>query len=228
MGSPDVSIVTAAYNAAAYIERALESVRRGTIDRSRVEHIVVDDASTDGTAAIVDAFDAPYVHLVENERNVGGTEACNRGIESARGEYVVVLDSDDEFLPLLVERSVGVLRARPNIDFVYCDYYERFPDGERVVDTGEEVLNTVKVGIAHRIEHLRAFGAYDPEMVFAEYDLLLRYLDAGLEGFHIPEPLFVYHRRANSVTGDSARVAASKTELKEKFGEDVRVRGYDI
>ena len=59
MGSPDVSIVTAAYNAAAYIERALESVRRGTIDRSRVEHIVVDDASTDGTAAIADAFDAP-------------------------------------------------------------------------------------------------------------------------------------------------------------------------
>lgn len=226
--SPDVSIVTAAYNAAEYVERALESVRRGTIDESRIEHVVVDDASTDETTAIVEAFDAPYVRLIENERNVGGTEACNRGIEEARGEYVVVLDSD-EFLPSLVERMAAVLTTRSNVDFVYCDYYEGFPDGEEtVVETGADVLNTVKVGVMHRAEHLRKFDAYDPRVIFSEYDLLLRYLDAGLEGYHIAEPLFVYHRREDSCTSDDARVAAGKAELREKHGEDVRIRGYEI
>ncbi|WP_458191189.1 glycosyltransferase family 2 protein [Haladaptatus sp. NG-WS-4] len=82
MTSPDVSIVTAAYNSADYIERALESVRQQTIDDSRIEHIVVDDSSTDETAAIVESFAASYVRLIENEQNSGnGTIPCNQGIE---------------------------------------------------------------------------------------------------------------------------------------------------
>jgi len=229
MSSPDVSIVTAAYNAAEYVERALESVRRQTIDESRIEHVVVDDASTDETAALVEAFDAPYVRPIENERNLGGTEARNRGIEAARGDYLVILDSDDEFLPSLTERMAEALTTRPDVDFVYSDYYERFPDGEEVVvETGTEILNTVTVGVMHRTERLREFDAYDPEMIFSEYDLLLRYLDAGLDGYHIPEPLFVYHRRADSYTANDTRVATGEAELKEKHGEDVRIRGYEI
>lgn len=228
MTSPDISIVTAAYNSADYIGRALESVRRQTIDDSRIEHIVVDDGSTDETAAIVDSFEASYLRLVENERNSGsGTIACNQGIERARGDYVVILDSDDEFLPSLVERSADVLAARSDIDFVYTDYYEQFPDGRReIVETGADVMNTVKVGVMHRTDRLRQFDAYDPELIFAEYDLLMRYLDAGLDGRHVSDPLFVYHRRKDSQTGDSTRVEAGKEELREKYGEDAEIRGY--
>ncbi len=73
----------------------------------------MNDGSTDGTAGIVESFEVPYLRLVESEENSGdGTVACNRGIEHARGEYVVVLDSDDEFLPSLVERSLDVLSRR--------------------------------------------------------------------------------------------------------------------
>lgn len=228
MSTPDVSIVTAAYNAAEYVERALESVRRQTIDHARIEHVVVDDASTDGTAAVVDGFDAPYLRLVERDRNSGdGTVACNEGIRRARGEYVVVLDSDDEFLPPLVERMADVLSTHRDVDFVYADYYEQFPDGERVrVNTGEDILDTVKVGIMHRTERLREFGLYDPEMVFSEYDLLLQYRRAGVTGHHVPEPLFVYHRRRGSYTSDDARVDAGREELRQEFGEDIQVRDY--
>lgn len=228
MARPAVSIVTAAYNSADYIERALVSVRRQTVESSRIEHIVVDDGSTDETAAIVESFDAPYVRLVENEENSGdGTVACNLGIERARGEYVVVLDSDDAFLPTLVERSLDTISTHDDADFVYTDYYEQFPDGNReVVKTGTDIMNTVKVGVLHPTDQLREFGTYDPEMIFAEYDLLRRYLDAGLVGYHIPEPLFVYHRRRDSQTGDDALVEAGKAELREKYGEEFRIRGY--
>ncbi|WP_423746388.1 glycosyltransferase (plasmid) [Haladaptatus sp. SPP-AMP-3] len=230
MTAPDVSIVTAAYNSAEYIERALESVRRQTVGTDRIEHIVVDDGSTDETASIVESFEAPYLRLVENEENSGnGTVACNRGIERARGEYVVVLDSDDAFLPSLVERSFDAFSTREEVDFVYTDYYERFPDGEReLVETGGDITKTVKVGTMHRTDRLEEFGLYNPEMIFAEYDLLFRYLDAGLAGYHVSEPLFVYHRRRNSQTDDSTRVEAGKSELREKFGENVRIRAYDF
>lgn len=96
MATPKISIVTAAYNSADFIERALESVRQQTIDDSQIEHIVVDDGSTDETAAIVDSFEAPYLRLQRLEENTGnGTIACNTGIEMACGDYVTVLDSDD-------------------------------------------------------------------------------------------------------------------------------------
>ncbi|GAA5054289.1 hypothetical protein GCM10025751_32610 [Haladaptatus pallidirubidus] len=116
-----------------------------------------------------------------------------------------------------------------DIDFVYPDYYEQFPDGSReTVRTGDDIMNTVKVGMMHRADHLRRFNLYDPEMIFAEYDLLLQYLNAGLTGYYIPDPLFVYHRRRDSQTGDSARVKAGKEELKDKHGEDTEIRGYQI
>jgi glycosyltransferase involved in cell wall biosynthesis len=86
MAAPEISIVTAAYNSADYIKRTLESIQQQTIDNSRIEHIVVDDGSTDETAEIVESFEASYVHLVKNERNSGdGTVSCNQGIEQAEG-----------------------------------------------------------------------------------------------------------------------------------------------
>ena len=230
MSTPTVSVVTAAYNSAEYIERALESVGGQTMDERRIEHIVVDDGSTDETVELVESFESPSVRLIEKEKNSGnGTVACNRGIERARGEYVTVLDSDDKFLPTLLERSCEILETNEGLDFVYPDYYEQFPDGERrVVETGEDIMNTVKVGMLHRTDRLHEFGSYDSEMIFAEYDLLLRYLDAGLDGFHVPDPLFVYHRQSNSVTSDSKRVKAGKAELREKYGEDIRIREYQL
>lgn len=92
----------------------------------------------------------------------------------ARGDYVTVLDSDDEFLPSFVERSSEILTSDSSVDFVYTDYYERFPDGkQKVVKTGADVMKTVKVGMMHRADHLRQVGLYDPDLSFAEYDLLM-------------------------------------------------------
>ncbi|WP_435153670.1 glycosyltransferase family 2 protein [Haladaptatus sp. DFWS20] len=230
MSSPDVSIVTAAYNSADYIKQALESLRQQTIDDSRIEHLVVDDCSTDETAAIVESVETSYLRLIQKQENSGnGTIAWNHGIEHARGEYVVILDSDDEFFPSLVERSSDVLVQNDDVDFVYTDYYERFPDGTwEIVETDAAILNTVTVGVMHRTDHLRQFGLFDPEMIFAEYDLLLRYLDAGFDGQHIADPLFVYHRRRDSQTADSDRVDAGKEELRNKFGDDARIREYRV
>ncbi|WP_458191187.1 hypothetical protein [Haladaptatus sp. NG-WS-4] len=117
----------------------------------------------------------------------------------------------------MVERASEILTDRSDIDFVYTDYYEQFPDGMReIVETGTDIMNTVKVGVMHRTDQLRQFDVYDPDMIFAEYDLLLQYLDAGLDGYHIPDPLFVYHRRRDSQTGDRAHVEAGKEELRNK------------
>lgn len=106
----------------------------------------MDDGSTDGTTAVVESFEASYLHFIENEQNSGsGTIACNQGIQRAHGEYTVILDSDDEFLPTLIEQSSDILMANDDVDFVYSDYYDRFPDKSRkTVETDTDILNTVK------------------------------------------------------------------------------------
>jgi hypothetical protein len=127
----------------------------------------------------------------------------------------------------LGEREADILTAHNEVDFVYPDYYEQFPDGTReIVRTGDEIMKTVKVGMMHRADHLQRFNLYDPEMIFAEYDLLLRYLNAGLTGYRISDRLFVYNRQRDSQTGDSARVKDGKEELKDKYGENAQIRGY--
>ncbi|MFZ1988674.1 MAG: glycosyltransferase family 2 protein, partial [Alphaproteobacteria bacterium] len=90
---PRVSVVIPVYNRANLICRAVESVLRQTY--SPYEVIVVDDASSDKSAAIAEAIRDPRVQVIRNEVNRGGGAARNIGIDAALGDYIAFLDSDD-------------------------------------------------------------------------------------------------------------------------------------
>jgi succinoglycan biosynthesis protein ExoO/succinoglycan biosynthesis protein ExoU len=94
----DVSIIIPAYNATATINRAVASALAQT-DRD-LEVLVVDDASTDATASVVAriARQDNRVHLLTSAVNCGPAAARNRGIGQAQGDWIAVLDADDEFL----------------------------------------------------------------------------------------------------------------------------------
>ncbi|MEU2420854.1 glycosyltransferase [Streptomyces sp. NPDC007851] len=92
-----VTVVVAAYNASATLDRALRSALRQT--HRNVEVVVVDDASTDGTLAVAEehARRDPRVRIVARPQNSGGVGAPrNNGIEAASGQYLMFLDADDE------------------------------------------------------------------------------------------------------------------------------------
>lgn len=96
---PIVSVVIATFNSARYVEAAVSSVLRQSLQS--IELIVVDDCSSDDTVAVVKKHHArdSRVRLVQLERNAGPATARNRGIELARGEWLAILDSDDLFAP---------------------------------------------------------------------------------------------------------------------------------
>ena len=103
-GPRRISVVLPAYNRAATIERALRSVLDQTVPVDEV--IVVDDASTDATAAIVAAVAAqdPRVVLLRRPRNAGANAARNAGLDRATGTLIAFQDSDDVWAPDFVER----------------------------------------------------------------------------------------------------------------------------
>lgn len=107
---PDVSVIIPAYNEAAGIAATVQSMAESTYP-GRLEIIVVDDGSTDDTAAIARSLGIPYVHVI-TQPNSGKPGALNTGIAAAQSEVLVMVDGDTVFEPGTIERLVAPMRDR--------------------------------------------------------------------------------------------------------------------
>jgi glycosyltransferase involved in cell wall biosynthesis len=105
-----VSVVVPAYNAAPYIQCAIGSVLDQTV--ADFELIVVDDCSTDQTAAIVSSFSDPRIKLLRTQHNSGVSGARNLGISQAEGALIALLDADDWWSPQKLELQIQALEAQ--------------------------------------------------------------------------------------------------------------------
>lgn len=124
--SPLVSILTPCFNSAEYLQRCLDSV--AAQDYPRVEHIIQDGASTDGTWHILEGC-AGRVDWV-SEPDAGQSDALNKALQRCRGEIILVLNADDELLPHAASWAVTQLNAYPEAAAVYGDQYYIGPEGE--------------------------------------------------------------------------------------------------
>ena len=114
----DISVVIPAYNSAAHIGRAIDSVLAQT--RPPEEIIVVDDGSTDDTSRIVRSY-GDKVRLIE-QANAGASAARNTGIHAARGEWIALLDADDQWLPTRLALQTEIMERYPNLGWVTGNY----------------------------------------------------------------------------------------------------------
>ncbi len=117
-----VSVITPCHLVERFIPRVLNSVAAQTF--TDWEHIVVDDGSPDGTAALVAERVAvePRLSLLR-QANAGVIAARNRGFDASdpATSYVLFLDGDDELKPTMLERMVGYLDAHPDVSMLFCE-----------------------------------------------------------------------------------------------------------
>jgi glycosyltransferase involved in cell wall biosynthesis len=109
-----ITCIVPVYNGEKYLADALGSILHQTY--RPIEIIVVDDGSTDGTAAIAKSFGAAVRYL--NQSNAGPAAARNLGLDAAEGEFIAFLDADDLWHTEKLERQMARFRARPELD--YC------------------------------------------------------------------------------------------------------------
>src|SRR5258705_1775548 len=183
---PLISIVLPAYNGATYLGQALQSC----LDQSYPawELIVVDDASTDATPAIVREFamQDSRVHCIRHETNRRLPGALNTGFAAARGEFLTWTSDDNLYRVTALETMAAVLTEKPDVDFVYADF-------DVIDEAGQFVQTNVAVPPIQLIQQYfcvpcflyrrpghEQLGAYAEDLFLAEdYEYWLRIFLSG-------------------------------------------------
>lgn len=182
MDSPSVSIVTPSFQQAGYLERALRSVLEQGYPR--LEYIVIDGASTDGSLEILHRY-ADRLAAFVSEPDQGQTDALNKGFARSTGDILAWLNADDVYRPGAVREAVDFLVDNPDVGMVYgnADFIDsqghvigRFPAAQ----TDYRRLRQGYVHIPQQAAFFRAswwrqVGPLDPSFYFAmDYDLWVR------------------------------------------------------
>jgi glycosyltransferase involved in cell wall biosynthesis len=157
-----VSIITPSYNQAAYLEQTILSVLNQ--DYPRIEYIVADGASTDGSVEIVKKYADKFVYWV-SEKDHGQAEAINKGFARATGDIVAWLNSDDYYLQGTVSAAVRVFEENPDAVLVYGNML--------AVDEHGETFNTLNYKPL-RLEDLLCFQIIGQPAVFMRRSALQR------------------------------------------------------
>jgi hypothetical protein len=211
--SPEVTVIMAAHNAAAYIAESIQGVLDQTYPDFQL--LVVDDCSTDSTRDIVRSHTDPRIKLIALERNVGPGAARNLAMRTAATELVANNDADDVSLPERLERQVAYMRAHPECVLLGSAFKQVLDDGTPAGDYFPPVdpalvkwmlFNHNVVGNStamFRRETALSVGGYDETLRYAEdYALWIALAGAG-EVANLPDVLVRY--RLNSAGLTAAR-----------------------
>ena len=208
---PLVSVVTPSFNQAKFLKRTIESVL--SQDYPRLEYIIVDGGSSDGSQAIINNYVDRLAWWV-SEPDRGQTDAINKGFAHAHGEILAWLNSDDTWAPGTVVSAVREFAQRPTCGLIYGDA-NYINAEERVIGrfpAAQTNYHLLRQGFVHipqqasffRADLWRSLGPLDPDLYFAmDYDLWVR-IARHAQVQYIPQTWgnFRLHDTAKTIAAD--------------------------
>lgn len=222
-----VSVILPVFNAACFLERALDSIKNQSYPTDRIEVLLVDDGSTDESLRIAEKY-AHKLHDLKvcSQPNQGVSSARNLAILLSNGDLIAFLDADDRWLPDKISKQVAVLEATPNVGLVHCGCTFVDQNGMRLkdwsrrsrVDQGDVLLEyicdffliTSSVMIPRFV--LDDVGCFNESLKVGEdNDLFLRIVASYPIGC-TPEPLLERTVRSDSLSREDYALDA-RTDL---------------
>ena len=205
-----ISVVIASYNQQEFLPDAIESALAQKNPYLNVEVIVVDDGSTDHSLEIARSYE-PKINIV-SQVNKGLASARNTGIMNAKGNYILFLDSDDILMEGAILKIQQTIKAT-NADIIAPSFKCFGKAQDTIILMSNPTIEDFK--IANRIGYCQAIkreallevGGYNPKMVWGaeDYDLTFNLLKIGKKLVTIPEVLWLYRVKENSMWTETAK-----------------------
>lgn len=204
MQQPLVSVIIPCYNQGQYIDEAVDSVLAQTYQN--LEIIIVNDGSTDELSIEILGNYKKTKTTVLHTANKGLPSARNYAIKMSKGKYILPLDADDKIGSTYMEKAVNLLEANTNLGVVYCKA-EFFGDQTGKWDLPEYkfpdilLVNVIFCCGFFRKDDWEKVGGYNHEMIYGweDYDFWLSIIELGREVQCIPNVLFYYRRKSDSM-----------------------------
>ncbi|MFC1838331.1 glycosyltransferase family 2 protein [Thermodesulfobacteriota bacterium] len=217
---PDkISVIITSYNQKEYLTEAIESVLSQTLQP--LEIIIVDDASSDGSRELIEAYRLKYPDVITthyNSSNLGIPKTKNIGCKKAQGDLVTVLDGDDRFCPTKLEKEYKLLNSNSGLKIVFSnvnfiDHNGKFIDvwiknKQDFIETPMDIFQNVfafkepywlfrnELVIYNLLEKI---GFYDERLpIYEDTDLRIRLTHKNKVAF-CPEPLTEYRKHSSGV-----------------------------
>ena len=230
-------MIIAAYQAAHTIGDALDSIRQQTVPP--LEVVLCDDGSTDD----LDAALVPYLDeiVLVRQENGGEGSAKNAAARAARGDFVVILDADDVYLPGRLEALRELAQTRPDLDILTSDailvaagravrnaygHTWRFEvaDQRRAILQENFIFGHAAVRRTLLLEH----GGFDEAIRWTtDWDMWLRLILAGARAGSVDEPLALYRLHETSLTARRRELLLGKLATLEKARSNVSLRASE-
>lgn len=229
-----VSVIIPCFNDAQYIEQSVLSALNQTYPNKEV--IVVDDGSNAKTKAILNNL-MPQITKLITQENKGQSAARNIGIKEAKGDYILVLDSDDYFDPTFCEKAVAVFESRKEVKII-TSFVNRFISN-KIVDVfkplGGDLLkflsNNHATGSCMFLKSdFKKTNGYDELMRkgFEDWEFYIRLLQDGGIAYVIPEPLFNYRLRNDSTTSKANKIKYDLLKYIYFKHKDLYIANYEL
>ena len=220
-GGPLVTVYVVNRNYGRFLQQAIDSAL--SQDYPFLEVLVVDDASDDSSAEVLNRFAGdPRVQIIRNQVNRGLTVSSNTAIRASRGELVMRLDADDYLAPSAISKMVVEMVSEPSTVLVFPDYFEVDARGttiRRVQRHDFNALEALSDLPAHgactlvRREFIEALGGYDEEIPCQDgLDLWLS-LNPQQRALRVGDPLFSYRQHGDNLTRDEGALLRARAKL---------------
>ena len=234
---PVISVLTANYNNAKYIDLTIKSVQKQTF--SNWELVIIDDCSTDNSEAVIKQFlQDERIKYLKNNRNIGYIKTLKKLIKEAVGDIVGILDSDDALAPTAIEEILSAYQKYSECSLIYTQCY--YCDSDlRPVHTGfSALIPEGKTNLqVNAVNAMRTFkksvymktAGYDARIPFAEDIDLTMKLEEVTSLHFIDKPLYYYrvlpksqtHSFKNTQINRSSTALAKLHAYKRRLDTDI-------
>lgn len=213
--TPRVSVCVPTFNRAAYLAQCLESILQQTL--TDFELIVVDNASTDETPAVIAGIADPRLRYYRNPTNIGQIPNINRAVGLSSGDYISICHDDDLYAPDILRREVEVLSDHPGVALVHTAVWllsdsgairgvHRVSRRDYVMKGHEAFLRYLALGhdivfstVMVRRAHYHRIGSFNPDYQCADFEMWLKLALHG-DIAYLVEPLAGYRVHLSSAT----------------------------